>query len=242
MKKNRMNGIGKKLLTTLAAVLVLGVSAAPVLANAETQAKTAALTSESAFEIKSYDVTLDLAQDLTMAVNETISVQADEEAVIVRNVEKSVLTSEVEVTVDGVEATAVVTDYEEVLAVALTGGETYSINYTINATNLVADDELMLNLFQDGVDFDVNVTVTVPEVIDTYEISAPATVNVSDDTLTLSNAADAIVLKIVLPDGALLEDASATMDEAAKWIWPSLLTWILGIFAALMCVVLWIAV
>ena len=90
--------------------------------------------------------------------------------------------------------------------------------------------------------FEVNVTITVPEAIDTYEISAPATVNVSDDTLTLSNAADAIVLKIVLPDGALLEDASATMDVAAKWIWPSLLTWILGIFAALMCVVLWIAV
>ena len=56
MEKIKMNGIGKKLLTTLAAVLVLGISATPVLANAETQTKTSALTSESAFEIKSYDV------------------------------------------------------------------------------------------------------------------------------------------------------------------------------------------
>ena len=242
MKNLKMKNIGKKLLTTLATVLVLGISAAPVLANAETQTEVADLTSESAFEIKSYDVTLDLAQDLTMAVNETICVQAADDAVIIRNVEKSVLLSEVEVMVDGEAVEVAVSDYEEVLAVSLTGGEVYSISYTVDATNLVANDELMLNLFQDGLDFAVNVTITVPEAIDTYEISAPATVNVSDDTLTLSNAADAIVLKIVLPDGALIEDASATMDVAAKWIWPPLLTWILGVFAALICVVLWIAV
>ena len=237
-----MKNMTKKLLTTLAAALVLGISASPVLANAETQVNDAALTSESAFTITRYDVALDLAQDLTMDVNETISVQAEEGALIVRNVEKSVLLSEVEVAVDGVVVETQATESEEALALALTGGEIYSISYTIDATNLVTNDELMLNLFQDGVDFEVNVTITVPEAIDTYEISAPATVNVSDDTLTLSNAADAIVLKIVLPDGALLEDASATMDVAAKWIWPPLLTWILGIFAALMCVVLWIAV
>lgn len=222
-------------------------------------------------DVSAYKVAIAVNEDSTIDVSEKITVAFSEDGLtkfyrsIPQPTEKI---SEVSAVCQGNEAfTYEVVASEGVTTIDCYGGVekgnawTYELNYTVAIDAAALGDELVFNIV--GEEWtetleNVEAEITMPDSIvyyDAYsgegEDKSNVDASLSDDGKTIivsSNkneavaVADAITVKILLPNDALIQDFDNTMAEAEKWIWPPLLTWILGILAALLCVVLWIAV
>ncbi len=222
-------------------------------------------------EVSAYKVAIDVNADSTIDVSEKITVAFLEDGLtkFYRSIpQPSEKISEVSAVCEGNEAFSfevVNGDSQTTIdcfgGVAVGNAWTYEFNYTVSVATESLGDELVFNIV--GEDWmnaieDVQAEISLPNSIVYYDAYSGEGENKSDVDASLSEdgktiivssnrneavaAADAITVKIVLPNDALIQDFNNTMDEAEKWIWPPLLTWILGILAALLCVVLWIAV
>lgn len=126
---------------------------------------------------------------------------------------------------------------------------TYEIGYTVALDAESINEQFVFNIINDGWQNTVEnivAKITLPDYIVNYDVcngvgdkANGVSAKLSDDGKTVTikanntqavvaSTTDALMVKIYLPDAELIEDYNKTMEVAEQWIWPPLLTWVLG--------------